>query len=185
MVVNNFPAYESSNLTFAGPGANNSAYSAHVLGNVNDPGTSVYPTVDFQIPMDNGNQYDMSFFSGVKFYFKTGLADTAIKRVFEIPIFATQATPAGGCDNSTNRCYDHFSFTLNGTGGAWQSYFIKFTDMTRQGFGFPLTPNPPTFSGGNLQQVLWLQWEEGNNNNQSATGGTPIDFWVDEVDFVQ
>ena len=41
-------------------------------------------------------------------------------------------------------------------------------------------PNPPTLSGVNLQQVLWLQWEEGRNN---TPGNSTIDLWIDDVEF--
>jgi len=181
-VVNNFPNNEAATLTFSGPGANNSRFAARIFGTLNDPGTGIYPAVDFQVPMENGNQYNMGFFTGVKFYFKTSLADSAVKRVFQIPTIQTQALPSGACNNSTNKCYDHFTATLTSTGGAWQSYSIKFTDLTRQGFGFPLN-GPPNLTGVNLQQVLWLQWEESNNNVQTPNGGITIDFWVDEVEF--
>ena len=183
-VVNNFTAYENSVLSIERGGAHNTPFASHVVGVVNDPGISKFPAVDYQVPMESGEKYNMSFFTGVQFYFKTSLADSAGKRVFEIPTLQTQTSPAGNCDNSTSKCYDHFSTPLSGTNGSWQPYSIKFTDMTRGGFGWPMV-GPQTLSGVNLQQVLWLQWEEGNNNILSPAGGTIIDFWVDEVQFFQ
>jgi len=177
-VVNNFGLYENAILDFEGPGANNSPWAAHVSGAVTDLGNNVFPAVDFQIPMESGSKYDMSFFTGVNFYYKTSAADTVLKRVFQIPTLQTQAPPAGNCDNSTNKCYDHFTLTLPNTNGVWQKFSVKFTDLTRGGFGWPM--NPPNLTGENLKEVLWLQWEE-SNANLSGTKG--VDFWVDEVQF--
>ncbi len=180
VVKNNFLAFENSTMSIAAPGANGTAMACHVAGYVSDPGDGTYPAVDLIAPMDWGDKYNASFFSGVKFYYNISAADGAAKRVFEIPTYQTQGTPAGGCDASSGKCYDHFSAPLPGTNGNWQAFSVKFTDLTRAGFGTPL--NPPNLSGFNLTQILWLQWEEGNNNNGASS---TIDFWVDEIEFFQ
>ena len=181
-VVNNFTsppkADEFGVLSIEGPGANNSPLACHVSGAVTDYGDGVYPAIDLQAQMEGGKRYNMSFFTGVNFYFKTGTDDSAKKRVFQIPLYETQAVPTGNCDNSTNRCYDHFGTALSATNGSWQKLSLKFSSLTRQGFGFPLTPTD--LSGFNLTQVLWLLWEEGNSN---AAGTATVDFWVDEIQF--
>ncbi len=177
-VVNNFSIYENAVLDFEGPGANNSLWAAHISGAVTDLSNNVFPAVDFQIPMESGSKYDMSFFTGVNFYYKTSAADKVLKRVFQIPTLQTQAPPAGNCDNSTGKCYDHFTLTLPSTNGSWRKFSVKFTDLTRGGFGWPM--NPPNLTGENLKEVLWLQWEESNANIAGIAG---VDFWVDEVQF--
>jgi hypothetical protein len=48
-----------------------------------------------------------------------------------------------------------------------------------QGYTGVIT-NPPTFSGANLQQMLWLQWEESRNN---TAGSSNVDFSVDDIEF--
>ncbi len=177
-VVNNFTTYEYASLMVTGPGANNTSMACHVSGAVTDFGNGVYPAVGLQAQMESGKKYNLSFFTGVKFYFKTSTADNALKRVFQIPIYQTQGIPSGNCDNSTNKCYDHFGTTLAATNGNWQQLSLKFSSLTRTGFGFSL--NPTDLSGFNLTQVLWLLWEEGNGN---AAGTATIDFWVDEIQF--
>ena len=179
-VVNNFANFENASLAVVGPGANNTPMACHVTGIITDPGTGVYPAVDLQAPMEWGDKYNMSFFSGVRFYYNISNADTVSKRVFEIPTFQTQGTPAGGCDVTSGKCYDHFGTTLAGTNGSWKSFSVKFSDLTRAGFGTPL--NPANLSGYNLTQVLWLLWEESNNN---TAGTVTVDFWVDEIEFFQ
>ena len=128
--------------------------------------------------MESGNLYDMSFFTGVKFFLKLGVSDSAIKRMFSIPIYYTQAPPAGGCQ-AGKQCYAHFEASYaNATAGQWLPFSYKFTDLTRESWGNAITPS--TLTGSNLQQVLWLMWEEGNNG---TAGKAKVDFWVDQIQF--
>jgi len=157
------------------PGAEGSINAFHAYGRVTDGGDAKYPTLDLQAQVNSGAPYDASFFSGVRFYLKVGLADNATKRIFAVPLFATQGTPSGGC---TSNCYDHFFVNYESTNGAWRLFNVDFLSMGRQGFGAGLTP--PTLSGDNLKQVLWLMWQEGRNN---TAGSSIVDLWVDSIEF--
>jgi hypothetical protein len=85
----------------------------------------------------------------------------------------------GGCTQGPKLCYDHFAADYSaGTGRQWKQYSYLFSDLHQLVAG--AIPNPPTLSGANLQQVLWLQWEEGRNN---SPGTCTLDLWIDNVEF--
>jgi len=179
-VLNNFSNPGTSQaVTYSwGPalgGAGGSSYGFRIQGSVTDGGNAAYPTLDLQAQMNSGALYDLSFFSGVRFYLKVMPEDDATKRIFAIPTFATQGSPSGGC---TSNCYDHFFINYDSTNGAWRLFNVDFLSMGRQGFGAPLSPN--NLAGNNLKQVLWLMWQEGRNN---IAGTSIIDFWVDTIEF--
>ena len=179
-LVNNFTANVSSSGSLSIPGFNGIGYCYNVTATVTDAGDTTYPTIDLQAQMDSGQQYDASFFTGVKFYIKVGTDDNAGKRVFQIPLSTTQAPPGGACDNSNNTCYDHFFSPYQSTNGVWKQLSFTFASLTRQGFGNALVP--PTLTGDNLKKFLWLQWEEGNNN---VKGVITVDYSVDQIEFFQ
>jgi hypothetical protein len=158
-------------------GANGTAYCFHVTGSFTDPGNSSYPAAELEAQMEGGSQYSGIFFSGVKFYLLIASGDNTTKRDFSIPVYQTQGSPAGGCNGSG--CYDNFAFDLSsGTSGQWKAVSIPFSSLV-QGYTGVIT-NPPTFSGANLQQMLWLQWEESRNN---TAGSSNVDFSVDDIEF--
>lgn len=164
---------------FVGPGANNTPYCVHMAGTVTDPGNASYPAAMLAIPLELGGngQYDASLFSGIKFFIKTSSADNVGTRSFQIPVVKTSVAPAGTCA-LYNSCYNNFFYTYPATNGNWQSVVIPFNTMTRQSYGGAISPT--TLSGTNLQQILSLQWSEGNNN---VPGTVTVDFYVDEVQF--
>lgn len=205
MVVNNFPAlagavtsgnvqgpglptilWEGSGfVTFPGGsseplGANGDDFAFHETGAVTDLGDFEYPSIDLQAQFEGGNFYDASPWTGVKFMMKVGPGDTAPHRIFSIPVYQTQAVAGGGgCTAGPKLCYDHFAADYSaGTGGEWKQFNYLFSDLHQLVAG--AIPNPPTLSGINLQQVLWLQWEEGRNN---SPGSCTLDLWIDQVEF--
>ncbi len=163
----------------ASPGANGTADCVHMVGSVTDPGNASYPAILLLIPIETAGSghYDASLFSGIKFYIKVAASDTASTRVFSIPIVKTSVAPAGTCA-TYNTCYNNFAFTYPNTGGAWVLETIPFTSMTRGNYGGSFTPS--TLSGANLQEILSLQWSEGNQNVPATVN---VDFAVDEVQF--
>lgn len=188
-LVNNFPS--NVILGFAGVmagGANGSNYAFQVTGTISDPGNASYPAIDLEAQMEGGSQnpfgqYDGSFFNGVKFYMKIANDDQTTKRTFSIPVYQTQGAPQGGCvGGNGGGCYDNFAFDISaGTGGQWKLFNIPFSSLAQAYAGVKTVP--PTFSGANLQQMLWLQWEESMNNTPSTN--KQVDFWVDQIALYQ
>ena len=160
-------------------GAANTANCVHMQGPVTDPGNATYPAVELVIPLEAGGngQYDASLFSGIKFYLKVASDDNAGTRSFSIPIVKTSPAPAGTC-SLYNSCYNNFAYAYSSTNGNWQLVILPFTSLARASYGGSFTPS--TMSGTNLQQILSLQWSEGNNN---VAGTINVDFYVDEVQF--
>jgi hypothetical protein len=183
VVVNNFKSLAGvTDQAVHGPGlgANGSDYAFHEAGAVTDLGDFTYPSLDLQAQLEAGNFYDASPWKGVKFMMKVGPGDTALHRIFSIPVYQTVAVAGGGgCLAGPKLCYDHFAADYSaGTGGQWKQFSFLFSDLHQLVAGY--IPTPPTLSGVNLQQVLWLQWEEGLNN---SAGHCNIDLWVDDVEF--
>lgn len=177
--VNNF----TSDLTgFTGvvqAGGFNSPYCFRVTGTLYDPGTNTFPAAELEAQMEGGNLYDGSFFSGVKFYMLIGSDDTATKRDFSIPVYQTQGTPQGGCvGGNAGGCYDNFTVNISAPSGQWVSFNVPFNTLVQAYAGVVTVPS--TFSGANLQQMLWLQWEESRNN---TPGTSTIDYAVDDIEF--
>ena len=164
-------------LGLSAPGVSGSSQCAHIYGTVTDPGNGSYPAMLLQVFLHAGasTAFDASFFSGVKFYFKTDGTDNAGTRSFSIPTDGTNPSPQGTC--STN-CYDHFGVNLSATGGNWQVISLDFTSLVRAGWGSPVSP--AALVGDNLKRFRMLQWQEGNNN-VAATITT--DFYVVEIQF--
>ena len=161
------------------PGANGTGNCVHLAGSVTDPGNATYPAALLTIPIEAGGngRYDASLFSGIKFYIKTSPADNVGTRSFAIPIVKTSVAPAGTCA-LYNSCYNNFAYAYTATNGNWQLVSIPFNTMARQSYGGAISPT--TLSGTNLQDILSLQWSEGNQN---VPGTVTVDFYVDEVQF--
>lgn len=163
----------------SGLGAANTNSCVQMQGTVIDPGNASYPAILLSIPIDtNGNgRYDASLFTGIRFYIKTAPGDTAGSRSFSIPIVKTSVAPAGTCA-TYNSCYNGFAQAYNNTGGAWTPVNIVLASMVRGNYGGAISPT--TLSGTNLQEILGLQWSEGNQN---VPGTVNVDFSVDEIQF--
>jgi hypothetical protein len=180
--VNNTPSAILLSVDQVEPGGPNGfAYAYNIKGTITDPGNASYPAMELEAQMEGGtNLYDGSFFTGVQFYLKIAADDNTTKRDFSIPVYQTQGSPQGGCVGAAaGGCYDNFTFNLSsGTSGQWEVFTIPFTSLAQAYAG--VVTNPPTFSGANLQQMLWLQWEESRNNQ---IGTSTIDYWVGDIAF--
>jgi hypothetical protein len=173
-----FWGYASVSITSSGPvsgGANGTQTAYACSGSVTDYGDGTYPsfTLYAQFKSD-GTVYDMGAFTGVQYCLKVESDDTASWRAFQIPLPATMPVTSGG--TCTRNCYDHFFVGYGDTGGVWKKSVYAFTDLKRQGYGDPL--DPPQLTGSNLGQILYLQWNESNNN---VPGIIRFDFQVDEI----
>ena len=126
--------------------------------------------------------YDVSIFNGIQFYIFVSPVDNAQSRQFTVPTSQQQPgpgpPPAGMCQNPNDpvvtHCYDPFMYDYTDIRkGEWIFVQKKWEELKQ--FGNGSTPNPPTMSGLNLQQVLYFGWVEGN-----AALSTPvtIDFSV-------
>lgn len=185
-VINNFKSLAGVSVgsvqgaTGSGMGANGEDFAFQEMGAVTDLGDFEYPSLDLQAQFEAGQFYDASPWKGVKFMMKVAADDTAPHRTFSIPVYQTQAVPGGGgCTAGPRLCYDHFAADYSaGTGGQWKQFSYLFSDLHQLVAG--AIPNPPTLSGLNLQQVLWLQWEEGRNN---SPGACTVDVWLDDIEF--
>jgi hypothetical protein len=163
--VNNFASSVSiifNGVQAAGPSGFPNAFMAQ--GTINDPGNNTYPAMELEAQMEGGNEYDGSFFSGVQFGLFIGTDDTTTKKDFSIPVLQTQGPPLGRCvGGNAGGCYDNFMYDLTSSpSGQWLLVNIPFSSLQQAYAG--VVTNPPTFKGANLQQMLWLQWEESRNN---------------------
>ncbi len=181
-LLNNFAAYLNFfSWGLYGPGANGAPYGYRVYGTVTDKGDAAFPEMDICAYMESGGAfYDASNFTGVDFYLKVASDDTCLERHFEIPVFQTTApTEGGGCQAGPHLCSDHFSADVtSGTGGQWEFFRYNFSDLKQLVPG--AIPDPPTLSGNNLKQMMWLVWMGARNNK---AGTSTVDISVDDVEF--
>ncbi len=181
-IINNFPANENANMIIASGGANGTPQAAHISGAVTDLGDGTYPSIGFEGYLDTAsgalhNAYNISFFSGVKFYANFTSADTTPSRFFYVPTTQEAKSPQGDCTAATG-CYNYFGYTFPaGSTNGWQLYSFKFSDLK---VSYGVQPSPSSFTGINLTQVLGLLWQVGRQN---SAGTSNVDFWVDEVYF--
>ncbi len=163
------------------PGAAGTSHAFHVTGALIDPGDySSFDSVKLQAQMEGGGFYDASFFTGVKYYLKVASDDSTLYRFFSIPVYQTTSpVGGGGCMGGPRLCDDSFAADFSsGTGGQWKLFSYKFSDLHQLQPG--VITNPPTLSGVNLQQIFFLEWDEGRNNQP---GVSYFDFWVDDIEF--
>jgi hypothetical protein len=189
-LVNNFATYGA--LIMTGPNAGGlvpggyvSADCFRMSGAVTDRLDGTFPALDLEVPMENYTYYNANHFTGVKFYMKVANDDTAFHRVFSIPVAQTVpiGTNNGTCPAGPKLCYDHFAADYSGgTGGQWILSNYNFSDLQQLQSGYAPVPSTLTGNNGqNLAQVLWLQWEEGNNNKRP--GAANVDVYVDDIEF--
>jgi hypothetical protein len=155
-------------------GANGDKMAAHIFGTLTDKGDSSYPAFTLQCQFNQSGLYDASNFNGIKFYYKCPSKDQALKRRFCLGTAPTLPASAGG--NCSSNCFDHFGAVLNPSED-WVAYNLKFTDLSREGWGAPVTP-PDLVD--HLKEFINLTW---NNSANNTAGSYGIDFWVDDVEF--
>jgi hypothetical protein len=171
---------DNVSIGFAGAitgGALGTATAYESIGAITDYGNGQYPSFSLQAWFKYSHApYDLSAFSGIQYYLNVESDDTAPWRAFQIPLSSTWPVTYGGA--CVNDCYDHFYANYGSTSGAWVRMSHSFSDLKRRNFGAPL--NPPNLAGENLRQALFLQWDEGNQNNP---GSVIFHFSVDEIEF--
>ncbi len=183
-VLNNFKAYCGFTywglVGLGGNGPNGDAFGYRMSGPVTDQGDAAFPELDLCAYPEGGAFFDASNFTGVQFYLMIASDDTTIQRHFAIPVKHTLAPVAGGdCTAGPSLCYDHFAADVSGgTGGQWEFFRYNFSDLKQLVSG--AIPNPPTLSGENLQEIMWLQWSGSRNNKPGVSN---LDFYVDQISF--
>lgn len=129
-----------------------------------------------------GSTYDLTPFQGIRFYIYVSPIDNAPSRQFQVPSLQNEPgpgpAPSGMCQNPNDpvltHCYDPFYYDFTDIRkGEWVLIQKNWGDLKQ--FGNGSQPNPPTFSGLNLQQAVYFGWVEGNS--ALATPVT-IDFSV-------
>ncbi|HVZ79312.1 MAG TPA: hypothetical protein VHE12_00775 [bacterium] len=182
-IINNFPANENANMFIAAGGAAGTPQAAHISGAVTDLGDGTYPSIGFEGYLDTAsgaphNAYNMSFFTGVKFYVNFMPSDTTPSRFFYIPTTQEAKPPQGDCTAATG-CYNYFGYTFPaGSSNGWKQYSFQFDKDLVTSYG--VKPVPNSLTGVNLTQVLGLLWQVGRQN---VAGVSNVDFYVDEVYF--
>ncbi len=195
-VVNNFTqtnehgvTYEFGNMTIAGGGPDGSGDNAcFVAGYVNDTADGTYPSIElqgildvtpphFSVPAGQVSGYNMSFFTGVQFYYNIKPDDTAAARYFYVATTQEAELSSGGTCTATTGCYNYFGYTFTSTTNGWVQFSSTFADLTTS-YGF--IPTPPTLTGVNLEEVMALLFEEGDANGGKSVN---VDFGVDDIYF--
>ncbi|MGD0680017.1 MAG: hypothetical protein ABSC94_31930 [Polyangiaceae bacterium] len=158
-------------------GGSGDAAVAHADGGGGDAGPSI---PEMTVP------FDISQYKGITFWGKAGADAGTIPIKILFP--NTDTDPRGGVCNGaaananspcdTTLCYNSYAITEMFT-GEWQQFTVLFSDLAIDPtFGYQ-DPNP--FTGKNVYGVDW----QGQDNDDPDAGPVDIDFWVDDVYFIQ
>jgi len=153
---------------------------AQISGNLVDPGDSTYPSFQLRLGLKSiGQYYDMSFFSGVKYYLKIPNNGDPVKmHNFNLNLRQTVPVPDGGeCNNANKGCYNNFAVKLDYTSG-WEIKSFVWGDFTREAWGTPV--EPPSLTGANLKELVNLEWQIKRNN---TAGTSVVDLSLDDIRF--
>jgi hypothetical protein len=145
-----------------------------------DSGDAAPPIPKVTVP------FDISQYKGITFWGKTTGADAAGLDV-KVQFPDTDTDPRGGVCNSAaagangpgdvTLCYNSFAEHLTFTGD-WQQFTVMFTDLQQDpGYGHPV-------AAWNSAQVYGINWQA-QDNNVPDSGPLPMDFWIDDVYFIQ
>ena len=162
-------------------GAIADASSISIEDSGGDSGDAAPPIPKVTVP------FDISQYKGITFWGKTTGADAAgldVKVLFP----DTDTDPRGGVCNSaaagaagptdTMQCFNSYAEHVTFTGD-WQQFTVMYTDlMIDPLFGYQ---NPQPWSGTNVYGIYW----QAQDNNVPDSGPLPMDFWVDDVYFIQ
>jgi len=114
--------------------------------------------------------YDVSAYSGIRFYAKIASGTTATVKVL-LPNIYSDADGGKCTDADTKkRCGDHLFKSVSGLKTTWDVYEVKFSELTQQTFGLPQTGFDPT-------GVYSVQFTLANK--------LAIDIWLDDVTFIR
>ncbi len=131
--------------------------------------------------------FDISKYKGITFWGKSANGDAGGLDV-KVQFPDTDTDPRGGVCNGpnsgasssadTSQCFNSYAEHVTMTGD-WQEFTIMFTDLViDSSFGFQ---SPSPWSGTNVYGINW----QGQDNNAPDSGTLTIDFWVDDVYFIQ
>ena len=116
--------------------------------------------------------YDLTSYTGVKFYAKIGVGTAALWRV-QFPLPLTTAIADGGSCGTSSNCSDHYQIQKTIT-TSWVQYTVPLLsgagNLVQQGFGPPVT--------WDKTKVFGVTWEADN-----ATPGANADLFVDNLYF--
>lgn len=165
---------------FTAPGgANGTAQSGHI--GAGPLFLSGYTPYQLQANPNSLGNYNLNGgpYTGIQFYWKTGLADNMSARWFVCPIPEQIPPPVGNCGTGT-LCYDTFKKPLAGTSDSWILMSFTWATFFQTGWGSPSTGSlTSSYMGSpNLSRILYFQWEEDPNN---IGNNYTIDFYVDEI----
>ncbi len=126
-------------------------------------------------PVNNvSNPYfDATPFTGIQFNYNFPPDDTNINRAFQIATINTVAA------------YNHFQKLLpNGSSSGWKAVTLTWSQFACP-FGSCNGALTTTGSTGNLNHIVFLQWQMSNNvqGSVAAPVTTYTDFWIDNVKF--
>lgn len=119
--------------------------------------------------------YDASAYTGIRFRARAE-TDTEMEVRFNVGDVNTH--PEGGlCDDNVEeeRCYDHYGTTIALTSD-WDTYSVTFDSLSQQGWGNPGGPTLDT------TQIYAIQFKFPTTDSGTLA---PIDFWLDDVEFIE
>jgi hypothetical protein len=138
--------------------------------------------------------FDISAYKGISFWGKATAEAGTVDVKVQFP--NTDTDPRGGVCNGPRagvgiptdirRCYDSYAVHKSFTGD-WQQFTVLFSDLAIEGFGFmsPAPFNVDTDAGPRgSKNVYGVNWQ-GQKNTMPDAGAVSIDFWVDDVYFIQ
>lgn len=115
--------------------------------------------------------YDVSKYSGIRFYAKIG---SGAQKTLKVLMPNTYSDPDGAKCLDTDplkRCSDHLFLQLSGLKTTWDVYQVNFSALHQQGFGLEqLTFDP--------KGVYSIQF------TLATTATQPVDLWIDDLSFV-
>jgi hypothetical protein len=148
------------------------------------PGPGNYDSVFLRAwPRSGSEMFDVSPYSGMQFYIKVDGIDSAVVKQFHIVTLQTLKGAPGECgslgDPSLVHCYDDFYYDWSAVPrDEWVLVEQRWDAFKMYGNGS--IPNPPTFSGVNLQEVFFFEWIEGNG---ALPGPVTVNFEVTGAKF--
>lgn len=145
-----------------GPGSGAGSYAIHVTGTGYTSWGSGFG-FNFSNPGAGAQQYDVSAYSGIRFWAKVDAGSTAAMRIV-LP--NNQTLPEGGMCGAD--CYNHFGFDITLT-TSWQLFTMPFSSMSQQtGWGV-------TYSAIDLTKVY--------NFETRFTTNVTYSVWMDDIEF--
>lgn len=140
------------------PARGDSSRALHTTGSGFDRWGAAVRT-DFNQQGFESQAYDVSGYTGLKLWARTGNGDTDTVRVQIV-------TP--GTEDGCFTCADHFGSDAQLT-AEWQEFTLPFAEMEQQGWGMP------QLSSFDLENALGLQFTFARNDD--------FDVWIDDVGF--